>query len=244
MTGTWYIKIILDWDYTTHQVHLSMPNYVQKALKQFQHTAGKLQHAPYLSVPIQYGCQEIICYVRIKSTSVRQQSQAVHPTAVRQVLIPWQSSRQHPSMPNQCHSIPIIKTNWRHDATNPTNLWLSSHAGRCHTLLPCKWYGVSGTQQCQLLKQAKSTKLGGRALLPVKNTTIPPNNGVVLNLAHIIKNIMSLATKAELAGLYIMACKALLKGQIVEPIEDLLLGSGPRCVACFHTSTMVMLFVL
>jgi hypothetical protein len=31
-----------------------MPNYLQKALKQFQHKAGKLQHAPYQSAPIQY----------------------------------------------------------------------------------------------------------------------------------------------------------------------------------------------
>jgi hypothetical protein len=32
----------------------------------------------------------------------------------------------------------------------------------------------------------------------------PPNNGAVLNIAHIIKNVMSSATEAELAGLYIM----------------------------------------
>jgi len=54
-TGTRYIGITLDWDYNKRQVHLSMPNYVKKALKQFQHIAGKLQHSPYPSVPIQYG---------------------------------------------------------------------------------------------------------------------------------------------------------------------------------------------
>jgi hypothetical protein len=35
-----------------------MPNYVKKALKQFQHIAGKLQHSPYKSVPIQYGTKK------------------------------------------------------------------------------------------------------------------------------------------------------------------------------------------
>jgi hypothetical protein len=35
-----------------------MPNYVQKALKQFQHKAGKLQHAPYQKTPIQYGAKK------------------------------------------------------------------------------------------------------------------------------------------------------------------------------------------
>jgi hypothetical protein len=34
-TGTRYIGITLDWDYKKRQVHLSMPNYVKKALKQF-----------------------------------------------------------------------------------------------------------------------------------------------------------------------------------------------------------------
>ncbi len=58
-TGKWYIGITLDWDYNKCQVHLvSMPNYVQKALKQFQHKAGKLQLAPYQSAPIQYGAKK------------------------------------------------------------------------------------------------------------------------------------------------------------------------------------------
>jgi hypothetical protein len=38
--------------------NLCMPNYVQKALKQFLHTAGKLQHALYQSAPIQYGTKK------------------------------------------------------------------------------------------------------------------------------------------------------------------------------------------
>lgn len=36
-TGTRYIGITLDWDYKRRHVHLSMPNYVKKALKQFEH---------------------------------------------------------------------------------------------------------------------------------------------------------------------------------------------------------------
>jgi hypothetical protein len=57
-TGKQYIRITLDWDYNKRHVHLSMPNYVQKALKQFQHKASKLQHAPYQSATIQYGTQK------------------------------------------------------------------------------------------------------------------------------------------------------------------------------------------
>jgi uncharacterized Fe-S cluster protein YjdI len=43
-------------------------------------------------------------------------------------------------------------------------------------------------------------RAGGHFFLS-SDTIIPPNNGTVLNIAHIIKNIMSSATEAELAGL-------------------------------------------
>ena len=50
------------------------------------------------------------------------------------------------------------------------------------------------------------------------NTPIPPNNGAVLNIAHIIKNVMSSATEAELAGLYIMAQEAVYIRIILEEL--------------------------
>ena len=58
-----------------------------------------------------------------------------------------------------------------------------------------------------LSKPKARSRAGGHFFLS-SNTTIPPNNGVVLIIAHIIKNVMSSATEAELAGLYIMAHKA------------------------------------
>jgi hypothetical protein len=58
-----------------------------------------------------------------------------------------------------------------------------------------------------LSKPKACSRAGGHFFLS-SDTTVPPNNGAVLNIAHIIKNAMSLATKAELAGLYIMVRKA------------------------------------
>jgi hypothetical protein len=65
--GTCCIGITLDWDYKKRQVHLSMPNSIKKALTQFQHNAGTLQHSPYPSVPIQYGAK--IQYATAESTA-------------------------------------------------------------------------------------------------------------------------------------------------------------------------------
>ena len=54
--------------------------------------------------------------------------------------------------------------------------------------------------------QARS-RAGGHFFLST-STDIPPNNGAILNIAHIIKHVMASATEAELAALYINACEA------------------------------------
>ena len=51
------------------------------------------------------------------------------------------------------------------------------------------------------------SRAGGHFFLS-NNSNIPPNNGAVLNIAHIIKHVMSSATEAELAALYIMVREA------------------------------------
>ena len=51
------------------------------------------------------------------------------------------------------------------------------------------------------------------------NAAIPQNNGAVLNIAHIINHVMTSTTKAELAGLYIMAREAVYIIIILEEME-------------------------
>ncbi len=52
------------------------------------------------------------------------------------------------------------------------------------------------------LSEPKARSRAGGHFFLSSGTTIPRNNGAVLNIAHIIKNVMSLANEAELAGLY------------------------------------------
>ena len=58
--------------------------------------------------------------------------------------------------------------------------------------------------RCEL--QAKSQ--AGSHFFMSNNTKIPPNNGTILNIAHIIKHAMTLAMEANLAAQYIMAQEA------------------------------------
>jgi hypothetical protein len=68
------------------------------------------------------------------------------------------------------------------------------------------------------LSEPKARSRAGGHFFLSSDTTIPPNNGAVLNIAHIIKNVMSSATKAELAGLYIMAHEAVYIRIILEEL--------------------------
>ena len=55
--------------------------------------------------------------------------------------------------------------------------------------------------QTQEAEQADTSFLSG-------DIVTPGNNGAILNIAYIIKHVMSSATEAELAALYIMAREA------------------------------------
>ncbi len=58
------------------------------------------------------------------------------------------------------------------------------------------------------LREPKAWSHVGRHFFLLSNTTVLPNNGAILNISHVINKVMSLATKVELAGLYIMAREA------------------------------------
>ena len=57
--GKRYIGIILDWDYKQRRVHLSMPGYVKRALRQFKHEIKKRkQNQQFPSAEIEYGAKK------------------------------------------------------------------------------------------------------------------------------------------------------------------------------------------
>eukprot|EP00956_Cyclotella_meneghiniana_P003709 scaffold4513_cov37-Cyclotella_meneghiniana.AAC.4 len=58
------------------------------------------------------------------------------------------------------------------------------------------------------LSEPKARSRAGGHFFLSHDTDNPPNNGAILNIAHIIKHVMSSATEAELAALYIMAKEA------------------------------------
>jgi len=198
----------LDWDYKKRQVHLSIPNYVKKALKQFQHIAGTLQQSPYPSVPIQYGAKKQYAtaestapLVDAKSKRFIQQvcgkflflGRAVDSTLLCPIsaIVSQSSQPTEDTMRHTQQLLDYLAT--QEDAVltyNASNMILAVHSDASY-----------------LSKPKARSRAGGHFFLS-SDTPIPPNNGAVLNIAHIIKHVMSSATEAELAGLYIMAREA------------------------------------
>jgi hypothetical protein len=195
-----------------------MPNYVKKALKQFQHIAGKLQHSPYPSVPIQYGAKKQ--YVTQELTAPLLDDKAKR--FIQQVcgkllflgravdstlLCPISAITAQPSKPTTDTMQQTLQL-LNYLATQEDAV-LSYHASDMV---------LAVYSDASYLSEPKARSRSGGHFSLSSDTTIPPNNGAVLNIAHIIKNVMSSATEAELAGLYIMACKAVYIRIILEEL--------------------------
>ncbi len=66
--GLLFCGMKLTWDYKQHHVNCSMPGYINKALKKYQHPMPTApQNAPYIAAPIQYGAK--VQRVDINTTS-------------------------------------------------------------------------------------------------------------------------------------------------------------------------------
>jgi hypothetical protein len=207
-SGRKYIGITLDWDYQRRQVHLSMPGYVAKALKQFKHKLKSKQDSPYPCATIKYGAKKQYApqestapLLDAKGKKFIQQvcgkflylGRAVDSTLLCPIsAIASQSA--HPTEDTLRHTMQFLDYVASQEEAiltyNASNMILAVHSDASYHSEP----------------KARS-RAGGHFFLS-SDADIPTNNGAVLNIAHIIKHVMSSATEAELGALYIMAKEA------------------------------------
>ncbi len=205
--GTRYIGITLDWNYTKRQVHLSMPNYVTKALKQFQHIAKKCQYAQYPCIPIHYGTKKQYAMQESKAPLLDNKAKQFIQQVCGKFLFLGRAVDS--TLPCPISAIASQSSKPIKDTMRQTLQLLDYLATQEDAVLS---YHASNmvlavhSNASYLSKPKARSRAGGHFSLS-SNTTVPSNNGAVLNIAHIIKNVMSLATEAELAGLYIMVRK-------------------------------------
>jgi hypothetical protein len=179
-----------------------MPNYVQKALKQFQHKAGKLQHAPYQSAPIQYGAKKQYTTQESKAPFLDNKAKRFIQQVCGKLLFLGRAVDSTLLCP--ISAIALQSSKPTEDTMQQTLQLLNYLATQEDAVLS---YHASNMvlavhRDASYLSKPKAQSRAGGHFFLSSNTTVPPNNGTILNIAHIIKNVMSSATEAELAGLY------------------------------------------
>jgi hypothetical protein len=215
-TGTRYIEIHLAWDYTKRQVHLYMPGYVQKALQQFQHKRQKKQNQPFPHTPIKYGAKKQ--YAKQPSTAPAVTpddkkfiqrvcgkflfyGRAINGTVLTPIsAIASQSAQPTTEMVEHTKQL-LDYLATQEDAVltyNKSDMILAVHSDASY-----------------LSEPGARSRAGGHFFLST-NAEIPPNNGAILNISHVIKHVMSSATEAKLGALYIMAREAVYVRMILE----------------------------
>ncbi|KAL7477035.1 hypothetical protein ACHAW6_002855, partial [Cyclotella cf. meneghiniana] len=136
-TGDRYIGIMLDWDFVTKKVHLSMPGYVAKALKLFQHTCLTApQHSLFPTKSIIYGAKKQYSTEAAKSPPPWQKGQEVHPTSLRQISFPWSCHGPNSTLPHQCHCLAMRQPYPRHAIAHAATPRLPRNKRRCCHHLP------------------------------------------------------------------------------------------------------------
>jgi hypothetical protein len=207
-TGDRYIGIHLLWDYDKRQVHLSTPDYVKNALKQFHHKLRKRQHQPFPHTPIEYGAKQQF----VKESSKSPKLDAKGKKFVQQVcgnflflgravdstlLAPISAIASQSAEPTE-ETLEHVKQFLDYIATQEEAIITYSASDMI----------LAVHSDASYLSEPKARSRAGGHFFMSFDANNPPNNGAILNIAHIIKHGMSSATEAELAALYIMAREA------------------------------------
>jgi hypothetical protein len=185
-----------------------MPGYVKKALTKFHHKIKQQQYSPYPCATIKYGatkqyattestapplCVQGKCFIQQLCGKFFYLGRAVDSTLLCLIsaLASQSSTPTEDTMRYSKQLLDYLGTQEEAVLTfNASNMVLAVHSDASY-----------------LSKPKARSRAGGHFFLS-NDTQIPSNNGAILNIAHIIKHVMSSATEAELAALYIMAREA------------------------------------
>ena len=186
-----------------------MPGYVAKALKQFQHIKSKTdQAAPYPCAKINYGA---------KKQYATQDSQAPPLDKnggkyIQQVCGKFLFLGRAVDSTLLCpiSAIASQSANPTEDTLKQAQQLLDYVATQDEAVLTyhASEMKLAAHSDASYLSEPKARSRAGGHFFLSNGAGIPPNNGALLNIAHIIKHMMYSATEAELAALYIMAREA------------------------------------
>eukprot|EP00804_Cyclotella_cryptica_P019453 CCRYP_006629-RA/>CCRYP_006629-RA protein AED:0.22 eAED:0.22 QI:0/0/0/1/0.33/0.25/4/0/510 len=218
LVGNRYIGITIDWDYTQRKVHLSMPGYKDKTLKQFQHLSTETQHSPFQCKPIKYGAKKQFAVMSSTAAPLNKADKKFIQQVCGKFL--YLARAVDPTLLCPISTIASQSANPTTDTMEQTKQLLDYIATQDDAVIT---YHASDMvlavhSDASYLSEPKARSRAGGHFFLSSATATPPNNGAILNIAHIIKHVMASATEAELAALYIVAREAVYIRIILEEL--------------------------
>ena len=186
--GTRYLGMTLEWDYIQRKVHLSMPGYIPRALKRFEHEPPlKRQDQPYPHVPPNYGARVQYAKAADDSDPLSKQDKKFvmqvtgtflfYARAIDSTMLPALSSIASEQNAPTKNTMKKVKRFLDYAASQEeaiityraSDMVLSIHSDASY-----------------LSERNARSRAGGHHYLS-DDTPSPPNNGAILNISQIIK---------------------------------------------------------
>ena len=206
--GSRYLGLTLDWDYENKEVHLSMPGYVAEALHRFQHPPPtQPQHQPHKHTVPTYG--QKTQYETIDESAELDKKGKTYIQQVTGTFL-YYARAVDPTMLVALSAIASAQANPTIETMAKCKLFLdyaTTHPDAIITYRASDMVLAVHSDASYLIEPKARSRAGGHFFMS-QNTTFPANNGAVLNIARIIKNVMTSAAEAEMGALYINAREA------------------------------------
>jgi hypothetical protein len=205
--GQLYCGVHLDWDYKHRTVHLSMPDYISKALARFQHSPPlKPQHSPYQASPIQYG--KTVQLVKAPDTSPKLSPEQIkHIQQIVGTLL-YYSRAVDPTLAAALSTIALQQANGTQsvlDACKQLLDYAATHPNASIRYCASDMILALDTDGSYLSEPEGKSRAAAYFYLTKQNEP-DFHNGAVLVLSAINKHIMASASETELAALF-YGCK-------------------------------------
>jgi hypothetical protein len=209
--GKRYCGVFLDWDYEKREVHLSMPGYVTKALKRFNHSRpNKPQNQPYPHVPPKYGAK--VQYAMPEDTSPKLSKEDKKFIQEVTGTFLFYARAIDSTMLTALSALASEQADPTEATMTKCKQFLDYAASQEDAVVTYKASDMKLAvhSDASYLSEPKArSRAGGHFFLTKKENDTHPDNGAVLNLAKIIKAVMSSAAEAELGALFINAKQAI-----------------------------------
>ena len=209
--GSRYLGITMDWDYDKREVHLSMPGYVRKALTRFKHpTPSKPQNQPYPHIPIKYGAKVQYAEPEDSSPLLNKADQKFIQEVTGTFL--YYARAIDSTMLTALSALASEQAKPTQRTMAKCKQFLDYAASQEDAVVTYKASDMKLAihSDASYLSEPKArSRAGGYFFLTKNANSTDPNNGAVLNVAQIIKAVMSSAAEAELGALFINAKHAI-----------------------------------